>query len=396
VIDPRVAAGTAHVSAAGATGGRVPRLTYLTFDSLAEGVGRSQVLPYVERFAERGIDVELHTMEKGPPDDEIVGRLDRGGVRWTAHPFGRHGPLGGAGRVLRGIPMVRGASLVHARSDLPAASVLIARTPAWVWDVRSFWADQRIALGTLRPGSTEERTLRRIERAAARRSSAIVALTAAAVEVLRARHGHDVASKATVVPTCVELGLFDPSPMPDPEPVRLVFSGTLNRYYDLPLMLRLVEAVRRRRPAEVRVVTPGRTSWDRELAAAGVDRVTGAPTDMAAHVSRSHAGLSVCRLDVGVSVKAAAPTKLAEFLAGGRPVVVNRGLGDMDDVIERFRCGVVVRGREDDHLEEAATQLEALIDDPETPARCRAAAEATFDLETGVDRLVAIYRSLAG
>ncbi|HZB79354.1 MAG TPA: glycosyltransferase [Actinomycetota bacterium] len=371
------------------------RVAYLTFDSLAEGVGRSQVLPYVERFVERGVDVELHTMEKAPPRDDIVRRLNRAGVRWKSHPFGRHGPLGGAARVARGVQMVRGASLVHARSDLPAASVLLARCPRWVWDVRSLWADQRIALGALRPGSTEDRALRRIERGAARRSSAIVTLTAGAIEVLKARHGTDVAVKAVVVPTCVDLRLFAPAPIPEEEPIRLVFSGTLNRFYDVPLMLRLAQFVRRRRPTQVRVVTPGPTSWEPQLATAGVERVAGSSTDMADHVSRSHAGLSVCRPDAGVSLRAAAPTKLAEFLAGGRPVIVNRGLGDMDDVIERFRCGVVVRGSTDDDLEEAAAGLEALIDDPQTPRRCREAAEAHFDLDKGVDRLVAIYRTLA-
>jgi glycosyltransferase involved in cell wall biosynthesis len=374
----------------------VTELTYLTFDSLSEGVGRSQVLPYVERFAERGLDVVLHTMEKTRPQDEIVRRLDGAGVRWQPHPFGRHGPLGGVGRVARGGPMVRGASLVHARSDLPAASVLLARCPRWVWDVRSLWADQRIALGTLRSGSMEDRSLRRVERVAARRSSAVVTLTTAAIDVLRALYGDEVAAKAEVVPTCVDLGLFVQTPMPQDEPMRLVFSGTLNRFYDLPLMLRLAELVRRRRPVEVRVVTPGRTAWDRELAAWGVNRVAGASATIAEHVSGSHAGLSVCRLDAGVSLRAAAPTKLAEFLAGGRPVVVNRGLGDMDVLIDRFRCGVVVQGPEVDHLEEAAEALEVLIADPDTPTRCREAAEAHFDLEQGVDRLVSIYRAING
>jgi glycosyltransferase involved in cell wall biosynthesis len=373
----------------------VAELTYLTFDSLAEGVGRSQVLPYVERIAGRGVDVVLHTMEKARPDDATARRLERAGVRWKPHPFGSHGAVGGAGRVARGVPMVRGASLVHARSDLPAASAVLAGCPRWAWDVRSFWADQRIALGTLRPRSSEARALRRIERAAARRSSAIVTLTAAAIDVLRERHGEEVVAKTHVVPTCVDLGLFTATPMRWDEPVRLVFSGTLNRFYDLPLMLRLAEFVRRRRPAEVRVVTPGPTSWDRELAAAGVERVAGAPAEMADQIAASHAGLSVCRLDAGVSLRAAAPTKLAEFLAGGRPVVVNRGLGDMDDLIARFRCGVVVRGREADDMDEAARTLDALIEDPDTPRRCREAAEAHFDLETGVDRLVEIYRSIA-
>ena len=58
----------------------LPPLTYLTFDSLAEGVGASQVLAYVERLADRGLDVRLHTFEKTAPaagagDLKKVGRV---------------------------------------------------------------------------------------------------------------------------------------------------------------------------------------------------------------------------------------------------------------------------------------------------------------------------------
>ena len=93
-------------------------LTYLSNDTLTEGVGASQVLAYVERLVTRGVDVTLHTFEKETPTTVLVDRLRQSGVRWMPHPFGRHGVVGGATRLLSAARFLRGADLVHARADL--------------------------------------------------------------------------------------------------------------------------------------------------------------------------------------------------------------------------------------------------------------------------------------
>src|SRR5688500_15955593 len=118
-------------------------LTYLTFDSVLGGVGLSQVVPYVERIARRGITVDLHSFEPGPGDQRLA-PID--GVRWHRHGFGRPGATGGLLRIAAAASAVRGSDVVHARSDLAAASTLLACRHTWLWDVRSFWVDQRIAM----------------------------------------------------------------------------------------------------------------------------------------------------------------------------------------------------------------------------------------------------------
>lgn len=369
------------------------RLTYLSMDPLAEGVGSSQVVPYLERLAALGADITVHSFEHGEPSAAITDRLRRAGVAWTPHPFGRLGPVGGLGRVLRAARHLRGADLVHARSDLSAAAALLARPRRWVWDVRSFWADQRIALGMLRRGSLEERVLRLVERRAAQRCDAIVTLAATAIPVLAERHGAHVAAKAHVVPTCVDLDRFPFAAPPRPGPVRLLLSGTINGYYDVPTMLRLVELARRRRPTELVVLAPSSTDWDADLERAGALRATATPWEVPPHMAESNVGLSVCRLDAGVSLLAAMPTKIAEFLATGRPVIVSAGLGDAERLVEEHRCGVVVRATDDASLEDALDELEALLADEDTPRRCRSLAEAHFDVANGARTLMRVYRA---
>src|SRR3712207_6204926 len=123
----------------------LPELTYLSFDSVHEGIGASQVVPYVERLALRGVEVVLHTFEKGLIHPKMEAHLRACGIQWFPHRFLSVGSTGGALRVAHGASLLRGADLVHARTDLAAASTLMSRRPHWVWDVRSFWADQRIA-----------------------------------------------------------------------------------------------------------------------------------------------------------------------------------------------------------------------------------------------------------
>jgi hypothetical protein len=69
--------------------------------------------------------------------------------------------------------------------------------------------------------------------------------------------------------------------------------------------------------------------------------------------------------------------------------VVNPGLGDMDAVIARHGCGIVCT---DPSV--AAHELLRLIDTPDVTDRCRSAAEASFDLESGVERLLETYREI--
>jgi len=367
-------------------------VTYLSMDPLSSTVGSSQVLAYIERLAHRGVQIDLITFEHAV-DPELTQRLSGLGVTWRPQRFGLHGPVGGLGRVLRAARAVRGASVVHARSDMAAAATMLAGVDRWVWDVRSFWADQKVATGVMPAGSPQVRVMRRVEGLAARRSTAVIALTASAIDELDRRHGGVVSSKARVVTTCVDLDRFGLSD-PPPGLLRVLLAGTLNRYYDVESMFDLVAELRRRRPVDFVVASPGDTDWEDELATIEASRVSATPGEMAELISDCHVGLSVCHDEAGASLLAAMPTKIGEFLASGRPVVVNPGLVDAGRMLERDGCGVVFGSSSETGVVDAADRLEDLLADPRTPARCRSLAEFHFDLDRGVDALVEVYTAL--
>jgi glycosyltransferase involved in cell wall biosynthesis len=297
-------------------------------------------------------------------------------------------------RTVQGAAAVRGAALVHARAHLGGAAARLSGARAWVWDVRSFWIDQRIDLGMVRRGSTTERVLRWMEQRVACSSTAVVTLSAAAIPALSALTGCDLAGKAQVVSTCVDLERFAATPMPEGPSVRLLMSGSLNALYDVPRMLEFHRQLRALRPCDLVWAGPRESPWIATLEAAGVSPYERAFADMPAEVAAADAGL--CMLQGSpLSAVAAAPTKVAEFLACGRPVVLSRGIGDFDDLLAEYRSGVVVDSSDGEALLRAARELCELLEDPHLGERCRQLAEQHFDVERGVDRLLEVYARVA-
>lgn len=369
----------------------LPPLTYLSFDSVISGVGASQVTPYLERLSDRGLHITLHSFEHTVVRREHRERFEKTGIRWRPHRFRRLGSLGAALRAGHAAALLGGAELVHARSDLAAAATMLAGCPRWVWDVRSFWIDQRIAMGNVLPGSAQERVMRLVERQAAARSGGIVILTAAAIPVLRQRHGAAATEKVRLVPTCVDLSRFSFSPMPEREPLRVLMSGSFNPLYDLETSVRLVRCLRQRREVDLTVLSPNPSIRDAVLSSVTAT-IGNVPFEaMPRQVSNHHIGFGICKPEAGVELLAASPTKLAEFLACGRPVVVNAGLGDMDELVKVNDCGVVIDGPSDTELERVSDEIERLLDDPDVSNRCRQLARQHFDIDLAIDALLDLY-----
>ena len=368
-------------------------VTYLSMDPISSTVGSSQVLAYVERMARLGLAIKLISFEHHV-DTRLEGQLADLGVTWLPQRYGRRGTFGALRRVVRSAYLLRGSALVHARSDMAAAAAMAAGVRTWVWDVRSLWADQKVATAVIRSGSLQERVLLWIEGHAARRSAAAVVLTESAITALDSRYDGVVGAKARVITTCTDLNLFSVTPMPR-GPVRLLLAGTINLFYDLPTMLEIVDEFRRRRSVEFIVASPEHTAWEEELSNIEVTRVSVSPAEMPDLIASSHLGLSICRDDAGISLQAAMPTKIGEFLACGRPVVVNSGLVDAARIVNTSFCGSVYGSSGPRPVEKVVDELEGQLLDSETPERCRVVAEAYFDLDRAVEELVGLYGSVS-
>lgn len=362
-------------------------ITYLSVDSIQEGVGSSQITPLILGLAEKGKKVCLITFEKIKPPEELLEIFSSAGVVWIAKEFGKPGALGGMVRLNALRRSVPNSSVLHGRSDIATAAAIWSGIKAPVlWDVRSLWSDQRLLIGTTGWNSLTARGARALENVAAKRSAAMSTLTAAVVPILQQRHKRIPAIRE-VIPTCVQTSMFLPSPMPGGQ-ITCLLSGTFNNYYDISRTKQILD--------EIRKTTNLRTIWARagesptKILGVGEDVILSAShAEMPNIVKGSHFGIAICKNENLDSLAAAVPTKIGEFLASGRPVIVSSGIGDLDQMFSSTQTGVVI-----DHggtLETVAQQIGQMIKDPKTPDRCRELAMQHFDMEKSVDRYLVIY-----
>ena len=362
-------------------------ITYLSVDSIQEGVGSSQITPLILGLAKKGKSVCLITFEKAMPPKELIELFSNVGVTWIAKDFGKSGAIGGMVRLnslRRSIPE---SQVLHARSDVAAAAAILSGVDAPVlWDVRSLWSDQRLLIGTAGWNKLTARGARSLENLAARKSAAMTTLTAAVVPILQQRHKR-IPSIREVIPTCVQTSKFLPSPMPQSQVICLL-SGTFNNYYDIDRMKQVLNEIRK--SLDLKVIWARAGESPTEHLGVGEDIIISAShSEMPKRVQESHFGIAICKQDNLDSLAAAVPTKIGEFLASGRPVIVSNGIGDLDHMLTSTKTGLVIS--DSDTLQSIAAQIRSLINDPKTPERCRDLAMQHFDMEKSVDRYLEIY-----
>lgn len=101
-----------------------------------------------------------------------------------------------------------------------------------------------------------------------------------------------------------------------------------------------------------------------------------------------------CLYRPGPYLAATSPTKIGEALAMGLPIAVNRGIGDLDPIIERSGVGVAIESLTERGYEAAARGLVEMVADPDTAARCRRVAEERFALSAGVESYHSLYEEM--
>jgi glycosyltransferase involved in cell wall biosynthesis len=389
------------------------RVLHLSFMGMAEPLGRSQVLTYAERLARRGWTMSILSFEKAdtPAEqlDAVGARLAAAGIEWTRLTYHRGG--GSAGLVqdiAKALAAVlyldarRGVDLLHCRSYIAGTVGQAARRlrgVPYLFDIRSFWLDEKVEAGVWTEGA-RYRVGKWLEPKLYRDAAAVVSLTAAATPHF-SRLGLG-AQPVAVIPTCVDVEAFAAQRAPlDARPPVFGWVGSFGERYLIEPAVEIFSELRRRRPdARLEVLT--RSEPSPLLAAldkygvprSAVELATVSPEAVAARVGRMSATFSLIK--PGFASSASCPTKFAESLAGGCPVVVNPGIGDCAELVARHRLGVVTELAPGSATQAAEALLALLDEGPAVRARCVEVAERDFGVEAGAARYDTLYRQIVG
>jgi glycosyltransferase involved in cell wall biosynthesis len=391
-------------------------ILYISYDGILEPLGQSQVLAYLKQLA-ADRSIHLISFEKSDdwPDQSARESLRREiaatGIVW--HPLAYHKrptAIATAWDIACGISLGlwlvlrHQLHIVHARSYVPSVMALALKRITgikFLFDMRGFWADERVDGNLwLRTGSMY-RVAKGFERRFLLSADHVVSLTYAAVtELKRFPYLQGCMPTISVISTCANLRHFQPS-VDAPEDLVLGYVGTVGTWYLFDETVGVFYELLRIRPdARILIVNRNEHDFIRERLEAG-----GVPLEAVELCSIEHADMprqmarmtaSVFFIKPAYSKQASAPTKLGELLGCGIPCLSNAGVGDMADIIEGERVGVALKSFDQVALATGLNELLLLAADPSTRMRCVAAAKKHFSLDEGVTRYRSIYERLGG
>jgi glycosyltransferase involved in cell wall biosynthesis len=299
--------------------------------------------------------------------------------------------------------------IIHARSYVASVMALTVRRLTgikYVFDMRGFWADERVDGGLWSRNGLLFRTAKNFEKRFLLAADHVVSLTyAARYELQQFDYLQSRMPPITVIPTCTDLGLFKPDKKfnrqteKDVALFKLGYVGSVNVSYLFDETLLFFKLIQQSIP-NARLHILNRNDHDYILKRLKFHQIdpTSIQLEKAEHGDVASA---MNTMDAGVffikkaySKIASAPTKLGEFLGCGIPCIGNSGVGDMANILEKEHVGVAIKDFNEHTMREAVNRIITLSCESDIKQRCRKVAIKHFSLELGVTKYNEIYKSL--
>lgn len=397
---------------------------YISYDGMTDPLGQSQVLPYLKGLSEKGLEFHLISFEKEERfhkfKDHIQKICDEADIHWYPLSYTKKPPLLSTiydvqrmKRLAHKLQQQHHFSVVHCRSYIAAlvgAGMKKRFGTKFLFDMRGFWADERIDGNIWSLGNPVFRTVynyfKKKEIQFFKEADHVVSLTYNGKNEIESwKEFIDQKPLIEVIPCCVDLDLFDPAKVSEKQRVRLKeelgikagefvlgYVGSIGTWYMLPEMLRYFKVLHTTHPNARFLFVTGEAPSVIRSAAEAIDIPQDAiyitsclHKEVPLHISIFNASIFFIRPTF--SKKASSPTKQGEIMAMGIPLICNAGVGDTDLVVEKFEAGTVLRTLTEDSFKE---NTEIRFNKEQT---MRGAREF-YGLEEGVKRYGGIYEKL--
>ncbi len=389
---------------------------YICYFGVREPLVQTQVIPYLRELIKDGVRVSLLTFEpefrKTWSAAEIAGektQLAAIGIDWHCLGYHKHpSAIATAYDIFRGSLFVWSLlgreefDILHGRVHIPTWMGALARKfsrtkPKLLFDIRGFFPEEYTDAGIWPENGWLYRAAKRVEKWLLTESDGFVVLTEKARDILfpgSEESGADLLGRPVeVIPCCVDIERFAAADEPARSEMRqqlgvegrkvLVYVGSFGGWYLTDEMFDLFAAAR---DADPNIFVMILTQRQADLATKRIVELgfnendfmvrTVSPAEIPAYLNAADSAVSFIKNCY--SKQASSPTKNAEYLAAGLPIIANSGVGDVDSLIVGDGVGVLIDTFDDESYIAAIAGLKALGDVAE---RCRKIAKLRFDLE---------------
>jgi glycosyltransferase involved in cell wall biosynthesis len=405
------------------------KVLYISYDGMTDPLGQSQVIPYLVELSKHNYEFHILSSEKTENfkkfQHQISDILEEAHIYWHPVKYTKSPPV--LSTILDIHRLNKEAhrlhksfrfSLSHSRSYIAAFASLKLKKDSnlpFLFDMRGFYADERID-GELWNISNPlyrlvYRFFKRKEKQFMTAADHIISLTEnGKTEICQWKLDGVSSDDITVIPCCADLDHFDPRLQTEKnnsgilkelnissKDFILSYLGSLGTWYLPEEMLDFFVELRKKKPeAKFLIITRDNADFFIQLAIK-----KGLPKDSILIRSASRdevpALLSISKLSLFFikpvfSKKASSPTKLAEILGMGIPVICNSNVGDIDQIIEANHVGKVIHDFKREEYHRVLNKLDEIL--ALKPSDLRTVSEKLFSLQEGTKRYLGAYQDI--
>jgi glycosyltransferase involved in cell wall biosynthesis len=399
------------------------KILYITYDGLTDPLGQSQILPYLKELSTYGYRFTILSFEKKerfqkekPIIDQLTKESD---IDWVPLTFTKSPPL--LSKVYDALRMKRraarlqrkkGFDMVHCRSYVAADAGLYLKKKFGVkffFDMRGFWADEKKD-GTW---NVKNPLFRRVytyykakESEYISKADYIISLTEAGKKEMSTWPSFRKNIPLSVIPCCADMHHFSLTDAETKKTSReslnirngelvLSYLGSVGTWYMLDEMLLFFGEVKKKYPdAKFLFIThTPRQVIDQRI----IELKLNEKDFIIRQASRKEVPGLMKASDINISfIKpvyskiSSSPTKLGEVLSMGIPVIVNRGIGDVEETVNNADAGYVLHGFREDDFKKAVDAIPRLLQ--KEAAAIRHAIEDTYSLQRGIQSYRQCYQ----
>jgi glycosyltransferase involved in cell wall biosynthesis len=360
-------------------------ILFVSYDGMTDSLGQSQVLPYIREISKKNYRYTLISFEKDARYKQHHKTIQRicanSEIDWIPISYSGSIPIistiWNVYRLKREVFKLhkrRPIDLFHSRSHVPslaAHSLFLKKNVPFLFDMRGFWADERVdgkVWDLSNPIFKKVYTFfKRKEIEFLIDAGAVISLTENGKDEILSWQSKQTTPRAlrkkkldiSVIPCCVDTELFNPLTVSSeakaalqisleiqPDQFVLGYVGSIGTWYMLPEMLDFFNILLATKPNAIFLFVSNEGDKVREQALQkGISEdkirvVSCLHSQVASYISLFTA--SIYFILPAYSKKASSPTKQAELMSMGIPVICNAGVGDSDLIVKKHHAGWVV------------------------------------------------------
>lgn len=402
---------------------------YLSYDGMTDNLGQSQVIPYLAGLSAKGYSITLISFEKTERYEEnrqrIADLLKRHNIEWKPLNYTKRPPIFSTlwdayrmRKLAEKLHKEKGFQIVHCRSyitSLVGEYMKKKHGLKFIFDMRAFYADERVD-GKL--WNKDKWVFRKVyeyfkqkEEDFLNNADYTITLTQKAKDII---HGWTKLKKQPipieVIPCCADLEHFkrenvnetlksqfrDRLGIAETDFV-LSYLGSIGTWYLLDEMLEFFAVLSKEKDnAKFLFITSDSPGFiyskanEHGISRERVAVVYGKRAEVPTLLSLSD--LSIFFIQPFFSKQGSSPTKHGEILGMGIPVVCNAGVGDVDEIVNSTKSGILVDKLNEEAYKIAIAQVDNMLQ--KNPDDFRKAAYRYYSLGDGVKKYEGVYKSV--